>query len=57
MLRPVGDDEVRVWAERDGPIMLRAVSASGDPVELNEEQARRIADALLSLVAMVQRGD
>ena len=44
---------VRVWAEADGPIMLKAVEQSGDPVELNESEAIELADLLRSLARSI----
>lgn len=52
--RPIGDEEVRLWAEPGGPIMLKAVNAHGDPVELNGGQARRTAEILLRLADRVE---
>ena len=51
---PLADDDVRVWAEPGGPIMLRAVTSYGDPVELNETEARAIADVLLRLAKRIE---
>jgi hypothetical protein len=48
-----GGDEVRVWVEPGGPIMLRAVEPSGDPVELNEDQAIELADLLRRLADQI----
>ena len=47
--RPLGDDEILIWTEAGGPIMMRAVTAAGDPVELNEVEARRVVDVLARL--------
>lgn len=51
VLRPLGgdDDDVRMWGEQ-GVIMLKAVTACGDPVEILFEQAVSVAHALLRLV-------
>lgn len=43
------DDDVRVWLDAGGGIAIRAVTPSGDPVELSSAQARRLAEALLQL--------
>lgn len=45
-----GGDEVILWAEPGGPIMLKVVEPSGDPVELNEDQASELAGLLRQLV-------
>jgi len=42
-------DAVKVWVEPDGPIMLKAVETSGDPVELNEKEATELANLLHAL--------
>ena len=52
--RPLDGDDVRIWAEPGGPIMLRAVASYGDPVELNETEARAIADVLLRLAKRIE---
>jgi hypothetical protein len=43
--------------DRDGEIMLKAVSPDGDPVELTEVQAQAVAEALLRLVDEVRRAE
>ena len=40
--------EVRCWAERGEPVILRAASGV-DPVELTADEARRLASQLLKL--------
>lgn len=30
------DGEIALWAEPDGPIMIKAISPHADPVEMNE---------------------
>ena len=42
-------EEIVVWAEPGGPVMLKAVSPFGDPVELNANEARQLAALLLEL--------
>ena len=39
---------IQIWLDQD-VVMLKAVETSGDPVELNAEEARQVADALLKL--------
>ena len=51
--RPLGDDEIRVWAEPGGPIMMKAVTQAGDPVELSEGEARKVAEVLVRLADWV----
>ncbi len=50
---PFGDETVTLWAEPDGPIMLKVVEPSGDPVELNEAQALHLADLLRALAHQI----
>ena len=40
---------IRLWAEPGGPIMIKAVEASGDPVEINEHEAQELMDCLRRL--------
>lgn len=42
-------NDVRLWLDPDGGIMLQAVSQGGDPVELNSSEIRRLAAHLLVL--------
>ncbi len=51
--RPFGGDEVSLWVDPNGVIMLKAVEPSGDPVELNGDQALAFADLLRKLAAEV----
>jgi hypothetical protein len=44
-------DDVYAWIEQESSIMLKAVTAFGDPVELSADEARSIAAALLDLAA------
>jgi len=53
VFRLFGGDEVIVWAETGGPIMLKVVEPSGDPVELNEHQALELADVLRRLADQI----
>jgi hypothetical protein len=41
------DEDVRLWLDPGGGITLQAVTAEGDPVELNSTQARDLAAALI----------
>jgi hypothetical protein len=42
---------IRVWAEPGGPIMIKAVEPSGDPVEINEHEADELVKILNGLIA------
>ncbi len=44
-------DDVDVWLDPDGGIVIKAVTASDDPVELSTLQARELALRLLRLAA------
>ena len=50
---PFGDETVTLWAEPDGPIMIKVIESSGNPVELNEAQALQLADLLRSLANQI----
>jgi hypothetical protein len=42
-------DDVRVWLDDGGGISIKAVTSSGDPVELSSTQARLLANILNQL--------
>ena len=42
-------DDVRVWLDESGGIAIKAVTSSGDPVELSSAEARLLADILNQL--------
>ena len=42
-------DDVRVWLDEGGGIAIKAVTSSGDPVELSSTQARVLANILNQL--------
>lgn len=44
-------DDVHLWRDPGGEIALKAVTTSGDPVELTARQARELALLLLRLAA------
>ena len=44
------DNDVRCW-EDSGGVMIKAVTAQGDPVELSVEQARSLVAALERCIA------
>ena len=48
------DGEVVGWAEQGTSIHLRAQTATGDPVELSEEEARALAHELLRFANLVE---
>jgi len=41
--------DVVLWSEPGGPIMLKTREPHGDPVEMNEHEAKELAAALLKL--------
>ncbi len=49
--------DVYYWLEQDRSGMLKAVTKSGDPVELTADDARDIARALLSLAERLETGN
>jgi hypothetical protein len=42
-------DDVRIWLDEGGGIAIKAVTSSGDPVELSSTQARVLANILNQL--------
>jgi hypothetical protein len=44
----VAVDDVRAWRD-GGSFQLKAVTSSGDPVDLSGDEARRVAQELLAL--------
>jgi hypothetical protein len=53
-----GTDEVRCFLDQDySAVMTKVVSAGVDPVELNADEARRLASALLELADRLDEAD
>jgi hypothetical protein len=50
----LNDGEVRAWIEQGASIHIKAVAQNRDPVELTESQARKLANALLSMVKKLE---
>jgi hypothetical protein len=46
--------EIAMWIEQESSIHLKVISPFGDPVELNAEEARQLANALLRLAASIE---
>jgi hypothetical protein len=46
-------DEVYLWPDEDRSIHLKAVTKSGDPIELNGSEARQLAAALVKLAEQI----
>ena len=42
-------DEIKMWLEPETAIHIKALTKAGDPVELNADQARLVAQELLRL--------
>ena len=45
------------WVEQGSSIMFKAVTKSGDPVEINAEEARDIAAALIKLAEQLEAAE
>ena len=43
------DGEVRLWIEQESSIHLKAVTKSGDPVELTEVEAEELGRTLIEM--------
>jgi hypothetical protein len=41
--------EITLWIDSDGPMHMKVNSKFGDPVELNADEARELAQLLLKL--------
>ena len=52
--RKFSGGEVTVWVDNGTSIMLRSVTPHGDPVELNAEEARELAEYLLACAAQIE---
>jgi hypothetical protein len=50
----VSDGEAYCWAEQESSVMLKAVTKSGDPVELSGDEAIELAHALLKAAKAVE---
>jgi hypothetical protein len=51
------DGEVTFWIEQGETIHLKAVSPHGDPTELTEAEAKKLALALLDAVNQIETLD
>jgi len=49
------DGDVYFWIEQDSSIMLKAATKHGDPVELNAQEARKLAEALLKTAEELEK--
>lgn len=49
----VSGDEVRAWIDQES-IHIRAITESGDPVELSLGEVKRLAQGLLDLAARLE---
>lgn len=47
-------DEAYAWLEQESSVMLKAVTAHGDPLELTADDARRLSAVLLQLAARLE---
>jgi hypothetical protein len=49
------DSEIRVWVEQDSSIHMKVVTLTGDPVELSENEARRLAAVLMKYAELIEQ--
>jgi hypothetical protein len=47
-------DDIDVFTQYDTSIMIKAITKSGDPVELNSEAAIELAELLLKLAKKIE---
>ena len=45
--------DVYLWPEQDSSIMIKAITKSGDPVELEPEEARELGETLIKMAAKI----
>ena len=50
----IADDAVYMWLEDDSAIHVKAITKSGDPVELSKKEARLMAAELLRLAKIME---
>jgi hypothetical protein len=46
----IAGGEIVLWADNDGPIMLKVMEKHGDPVELADHEAQELVDCLQNLL-------
>jgi len=46
-------DGIALWAAPNGPIMIKAIEPSGDPVEMTQHEARALVSALQALIEAI----
>lgn len=46
--------EAFAWVEAPDTVRLKAVASGGDPIKLNAEETRRLAERLLKLAATLE---
>jgi hypothetical protein len=49
--------EAKAWIEQESSVMLKVVTASGDPVELDWKDARELARLLMRLADEGEQAD
>jgi hypothetical protein len=48
------DGEVYLWVEAESSVMLKAITKSGDPAELEAEEARELGETLIKMAAQIE---
>lgn len=48
-------DGLYLWLEQESSVQLKAVTRSGDPVELAPHEVRRLVDALLGMAEELEQ--
>lgn len=48
--------DVYVWIEQDSSVHIKAVTDHGDPVELTEDEAEELGNALISMSQQLREG-
>jgi len=51
----LSDGEISLWIEQGESLCLKAITETGDPVELTSNEAKSLANALLEMVEKIEK--
>jgi hypothetical protein len=46
--------DIYLWVEQKSSVMLKAITKSGDPVELNSNEVKELASVLINMAAQIE---
>jgi hypothetical protein len=55
-IKRIADGDVCLWIDQDSSVHIKAVSEHGDPVELTEDEAEELGNALISMSQQLREG-